>query len=167
MTLCNDVYRYVAVCKATPESPQGGELFTRLKTVGKFDDLTGRLYAAMVASAFAYLHARQIAHRDLKPENLMFSADGYLKLVDFGFAKVTAARPWWPPAASSHVGLPLPASDRIRSDRIAGVASLTTTHVAPLARRAATPCIRLASESRPSNTLRRGGTGLGGASTAS
>ena len=50
------------------------------------------MYSAIVASAFAYLHARKIAHRDLKPENLMFGADGYVKLVDFGFAKVMEAR---------------------------------------------------------------------------
>ena len=73
----------------TPHHPFSatGELFTRLRHLGKFDDHTSRLYGAMVASAFTYLHARQIAHRDLKPENLMFTPDGYLKLVDFGFAK--------------------------------------------------------------------------------
>ena len=46
----------------------------------------------MVASAFAYLHARKVVHRDLKPENLLFDRDGYLKLVDFGFAKVVRDR---------------------------------------------------------------------------
>jgi len=70
----------------------GGELFTRLRAVGKFDEPTSKLYSAIVASAFAYLHARKIAHRDLKPENLMFGADGYVKLVDFGFAKVIEDR---------------------------------------------------------------------------
>ena len=44
------------------------------------------------AQAFAYLHARKIAHRDLKPENLLFDHTGYLKLVDFGFAKVIRDR---------------------------------------------------------------------------
>jgi len=48
----------------------------------------------MVTSAFAYLHARKIAHRDLKPENLLFYSDGFLKLVDFGFAKVIKDRSW-------------------------------------------------------------------------
>ena len=66
----------------------GGELFTHLRMEQKFDESKACLYAAMVASAFQYLHARKIAHRDLKPENLLFDADGYLKLVDFGFAKV-------------------------------------------------------------------------------
>jgi len=37
---------------------------------------------------FEYLHSKDIVYRDLKPENLLIAADGYLKLTDFGFAKV-------------------------------------------------------------------------------
>ncbi len=33
-----------------------------------------------------------IVYRDLKPENLLVSVDGYLKLTDFGFAKVVLTR---------------------------------------------------------------------------
>ena len=32
-----------------------------------------------------------VVYRDLKPENLMFDQSGYLKVVDFGFAKVRRA----------------------------------------------------------------------------
>ena len=72
----------------------GGELFTLLRQNGRLDAHQALLYTAMVTSAFSYLHARQIAHRDLKPENLLFDAQGYLKLVDFGFAKVIKDRTW-------------------------------------------------------------------------
>ena len=45
-------------------------------------------YGAMIASVFEYLHSKEIVYRDLKPENIMIADDGYLKLIDYGFAKI-------------------------------------------------------------------------------
>ncbi|EGD75667.1 TKL/MLK/TAK1 protein kinase [Salpingoeca rosetta] len=38
-------------------------------------------------TGLAYLHARAVVHRDLKPDNLLLTADGHLKICDFGQAK--------------------------------------------------------------------------------
>ena len=72
----------------------GGELFTYLSKVRRFSESAASLYTAQVASAFGFLGARKVAHRDLKLENLLFDDKGYLKLVDFGFAKVIEDRTW-------------------------------------------------------------------------
>jgi len=44
--------------------------------------------ASQVLSALSAAHARGLVHRDIKPENLMLRRDGYVKVLDFGLAKL-------------------------------------------------------------------------------
>ena len=67
---------------------QGGELFTLLRTKGTFPVPQTKFYIAHIITIFEYLHSKNIVYRDLKHENILINKNGYLKLTDFGFAKI-------------------------------------------------------------------------------
>ena len=69
------------------EFVQGGELFTLLRNKGKLPLNAAKFYIAHIVLIFDYLHSKKIIYRDLKPENILIDKNGYLKLIDFGFAK--------------------------------------------------------------------------------
>lgn len=72
----------------------GGEMFTHLRKMGKFEEPISKFYASQVILALEYLHYLNLVYRDLKPENIMIDKNGYLKITDFGFCKVLQGRTW-------------------------------------------------------------------------
>ena len=56
---------------------------------GPLKTLEALQIAIQVGTALASAHAVGIVHRDIKPENIMLRPDGYVKVVDFGLAKLT------------------------------------------------------------------------------
>lgn len=67
---------------------EAGELYFHLERIGLFTNKVAMFYAAECVLALEHLHSLGIAYRDLKPENIMLCADGHIKLVDFGLAKL-------------------------------------------------------------------------------
>ena len=68
---------------------KGGELYRHLSRMKRFSEEETRFMIAQIALALGHLHKKNILYRDLKPENVLFNEDGYLKLADFGLAKMT------------------------------------------------------------------------------
>lgn len=72
----------------------GGDLFFHLKRFGAFNERDSKFYAIEIAYALQHLHDLGIVYRDMKPENVILDADGHIKIVDFGLAKLGVVDPF-------------------------------------------------------------------------
>ena len=71
------------------ELANGGDLCTRLKNVGHFQEHYTKKIIVMLLDALEYLHRHGVTHRDLKLENCLFKTkdkDSIILLSDFGLA---------------------------------------------------------------------------------
>lgn len=67
---------------------RGGELYKHFLKRKRFQEDEAKFYATQIALAIGHLHKQSILHRDLKLENIMINGDGFIKVIDFGLAKI-------------------------------------------------------------------------------
>ena len=66
----------------------GGDLRYQYCLEQEFNEEETKFIICCIILALEYIHSNNIIHRDIKPENLIFNENGYLKLTDFGIAKI-------------------------------------------------------------------------------
>lgn len=80
-----------AYCYFMMQFVGGGDMLTFLISQRKFSEDVCRFYSAQLLIALEYLHAMNVVHRDIKPENILIDEKGYIKLADFGMAKIISS----------------------------------------------------------------------------
>ena len=90
------------ICKIYEAGEEGGELFIAMEYI-EGQDLYERLRGGRmpidealrigleIIDGLAQAHTGGVVHRDLKPSNVMLTADGHVKIVDFGLARALAS----------------------------------------------------------------------------
>jgi len=69
-----------------------GETLRAKMLRGPLDLMETLKIGSQIANALSAAHRAGIIHRDIKPENIMLRPDGYVKILDFGLAKLTDQR---------------------------------------------------------------------------
>ena len=60
-----------------------------------------RFFIGCIIMGLEYIHSNGVLHRDIKPENIVMDETGYLRITDFGVARV-----WCPNNSSDTSGTP-------------------------------------------------------------
>jgi predicted ATPase/serine/threonine protein kinase len=105
-----------------------GRTLRDLLNAGRLADSLPSLGAQM-AKALSVAHAADITHRDMKPENIMVRHDGYVKILDFGLARLL------PGASSGAIGGELSFESNASPGRLLG----TVRYMSPEQARGETP----------------------------
>ena len=66
----------------------GGDLRYHVCKLRRFSENKTKFFIACLLLGLEYIHGNNIIHRDIKPENLVFDDRGYLRITDFGVAKI-------------------------------------------------------------------------------
>ena len=66
----------------------GGDLRYHIAYKKIFSEKETKFFISNMILALEYIHSKNIIHRDIKPENLVLESNGYLRITDFGVAKI-------------------------------------------------------------------------------
>ena len=66
----------------------GGDLRYHLCKNKKFNEKQTKFFFGCLLLGLEYIHKNNIIHRDIKPENLVCDEKGYIRITDFGVAKI-------------------------------------------------------------------------------
>lgn len=66
----------------------GGDLRFHICKHRQFTESQTRFFVACIILGLEYIHSKKVLHRDIKPENLVLDDKGYVRITDFGIAKI-------------------------------------------------------------------------------